>query len=134
MYASSNAEATAERAGVLHGIGFLAAIQGECGEALAALEEAEELLTFPGLFGTARLIAGKAHGLNLLVLDAPYLYGRPGNPYTAPDGTEWPDNAYRFGALGKVAAEIGLSGLVGRAGLHAPPAAAHERPEAARAG
>ena len=75
---------------------------------LGALEEAQELLTFPGLFGTARLLAGKAHGLNLLVLDAPYLYGRPGNPYTAPDGTDWPDNAYRFGALAKVAAEIGL--------------------------
>jgi uncharacterized SAM-binding protein YcdF (DUF218 family) len=33
-----------------------------------------------------------------------------------------------------LAAEIGLSGLVGGAGLHAPPAAAHDRPEAARAG
>ena len=75
---------------------------------LGALEEAQELQTFPGLFGTARLLAGKAHGLNLYVLDAPYLYGRPGNPYTAPDGTDWPDNAYRFGALAKVAAEIGL--------------------------
>ena len=75
---------------------------------LAALEEAQELLTFPGLFGTARLLAGKSHGLTLYVLDAPYLYGRPGNPYTAPDGTDWPDNAYRFGALAKVAAEIGL--------------------------
>jgi starch synthase len=75
---------------------------------LGALEEAQELLTFPGLFGTARLIAGKASGLNLFVLDAPYLYDRPGNPYSAPDGTDWPDNAYRYGALGKVAAEIGL--------------------------
>ncbi len=47
------------------------------------------------------------------MLDAPYLYGRPGNPYTAPDGTDWPDNAYRFGALAKVAAEIGLGLLPG---------------------
>jgi starch synthase len=75
---------------------------------LAALEDAQELLTFPGLFGTARLLGGKAHGLNLFVLDAPYLYGRPGNPYVGPDGLDWPDNAYRFGALAKVAAEIGL--------------------------
>ena len=75
---------------------------------LSALDEAQELTAFPGLFGSARLLAGKAHGLNLFVLDAPYLYGRPGNPYTAPDGTDWPDNAYRFGALGKVAADIGL--------------------------
>jgi starch synthase len=75
---------------------------------LGALEEAHELSTFPGLFGSARLIAGKARGLNLFVLDAPYLYDRPGNPYAAPDGTDWPDNAYRYGALAKVAAEIGL--------------------------
>ncbi len=80
---------------------------------LGALEEAQELLTFPGLFGTARLIAGKARGLNLFVLDAPYLYDRPGNPYSAPDGTDWPDNAYRYGALAKVAAEIGLGLLPG---------------------
>jgi hypothetical protein len=33
-----------------------------------------------------------------------------------------------------LAAEIGLSGLVGREGLHVRPAAAHDRPEAARAG
>ncbi len=75
---------------------------------LAALEDAQELMVFPGLFGTARLLVAKAHGLNLFVLDAPYLYGRPGNPYVGPDGMDWPDNAYRFAALGKVAAEIGL--------------------------
>ncbi len=75
---------------------------------LAALEDAQEAMVFPGLFGTARLLVAKAHGLNLFVLDAPYLYGRPGNPYVGPDGMDWPDNAYRFAALGKVAAEIGL--------------------------
>ncbi len=75
---------------------------------LSALQEAQEITAFPGLFGSARLLVGKAHGLNLFVLDAPYLYGRPGNPYIAPDGSDWPDNAYRFGALAKVAAEIGL--------------------------
>lgn len=75
---------------------------------IGALQQAQEITAFPGLFGTARLLAGKAHGLNLFVLDAPYLYGRPGNPYIGPDGTDWPDNAYRFGALAKVAAEIGL--------------------------
>ena len=80
---------------------------------LDALEEAQEVTVLPGLFGTARLMAGKAQGLNLFVLDAPYLYGRPGNPYAGPDGTDWPDNAYRFGALGKVAAEIGLGLLPG---------------------
>jgi starch synthase len=80
---------------------------------LDALEEAQEVTVLPGLFGTARLMAGKAQGLSLFVLDAPYLYGRPGNPYAGPDGADWPDNAYRFGALGKVAAEIGLGLLPG---------------------
>ena len=37
----------------------------------------------------------------------PHLYDRPGNPYLAPDGADWPDNAARFGALGLVAARIG---------------------------
>ncbi len=80
---------------------------------LDALEEAQEITVFPALFGMARLLAGKSHGLNLFVLDAPYLYGRPGNPYVGPDGLDWPDNAYRFGALAKVAAEIGLGMVQG---------------------
>ncbi len=62
----------------------------------------------PDLFGgPARLLAGTAAGLDLLAIDAPHLYGRPGDPYLAPDGTDWPDNAARFGALGSVAARIG---------------------------
>ena len=52
----------------------------------------------------ARLLAAHSPGLDLLVLDAPQLYARPGNPYTGPDGTDWPDNALRFGALAAAAA------------------------------
>ncbi len=80
---------------------------------LAALEETSELFSFPGLFGSSRLLAAKAQNLNLFVLDAPHLYARPGNPYVGPDGMDWPDNAFRFAALSKVAAEIGL-GLLPR--------------------
>ena len=77
-----------------------------------ALGDAETVARLPDLFGgPARLLGGEAAGLDLLVLDAPHLYGRPGNPYLAPDGTDWHDNAARFGALGQVAAQIGL-GLV----------------------
>ena len=73
-----------------------------------AVGEGEELYYFPELFGgSARLFAAKAAGLDLLVLDAPHLYNRPGNPYMGPDGKDWPDNAARFAALGCVAAEIG---------------------------
>jgi starch synthase len=35
----------------------------------------------------------------LWLLDAPHWYDRPGDPYSMPDGTPWPDNAERFGAL-----------------------------------
>ena len=43
--------------------------------------------------GPARLLSRpSAHGLDLLVLDAPHLFDRPGNPYLGPDGQDWPDN------------------------------------------
>ena len=35
--------------------------------------------------------------LDLVVLDAPHLFDRPGNPYLAPDGGDWPDNWRRLG-------------------------------------
>lgn len=61
------------------------------------------------LFGVpARLIAGRVEGLDVIVIDAPPLYDRPGNPYVSPDGWDWPDNWKRFAALGWVAAELGL--------------------------
>jgi starch synthase len=61
--------------------------------------------------GSARLLAAKAHGLDLFVLDAPHLFGRPGNPYVDQHGRDWPDNAYRFAALSQLGAMIG-TGLV----------------------
>ena len=35
----------------------------------------------------------------MLLLDAPHLYDRPGNPYLGPDGKDWPDNHRRFATL-----------------------------------
>ena len=48
----------------------------------------------------------RAAGLELIVLDAPHLYDRPGGPYLGADGADWPDNWRRFAALGRVAADI----------------------------
>jgi len=48
---------------------------------------------------------------DLFILDAPHLFARPGNPYVAPDGADWPDNAIRFAALGRTAAEIGAGAI-----------------------
>lgn len=61
---------------------------------------------FPALFGTrARLLSARAAGLDLLVLDSPELFDRPGGPYGGPDG-DYPDNWRRFGAFAKAAAEV----------------------------
>ncbi|MBT3070469.1 glycogen synthase GlgA [Rhodomicrobium sp. Az07] len=74
---------------------------------IGALESCETALEIPDLFGApARVLAATAGEIDLFVLDAPHLYDRPGNPYTQPDGTDWPDNAFRFAALAKTAALI----------------------------
>ena len=83
---------------------------------LEALEGAERVHGFPDLFGgPASLVAGRAGRLDLLALDAPHLYARAGGPYTAPDGTDWSDNAQRFAALGFVAAQVGRGTAAGPA-------------------
>src|ERR1700684_2101046 len=52
---------------------------------LAALQNPERVAEFDDCFGgKAVLKRGTAAGLDLLVLDAPPLYDRPGNPYTGP--------------------------------------------------
>jgi starch synthase len=63
--------------------------------------------------GPARLLVGTAGALDLMVLDAPHLFDRPGNPYLGPDGKDWPDNALRFGALSRVAADVGRGLVLG---------------------
>jgi starch synthase len=79
-----------------------------------ALDNRSEAHIFKDLFGgDARLVSGKAKGLDLFVLDAPHLYDRPGNIYLAPNGNDWPDNVARYGALAFVAAEIGRGAVKG---------------------
>jgi starch synthase len=80
--------------------------------AIEALEAATEVLSLPNLFGgPARLLGGSHGNLDLFVLDAPHLFARSGNPYLGPDGKDWPDNAFRFAALARVAADIGLGAV-----------------------
>ena len=75
---------------------------------------ARQVHTIADLFGgPARVLTARAGGLDLLVLDAPHLYARPGTPYQGPDGLDWPDNAERFAALASVGADIGLGALAG---------------------
>jgi len=108
---------------------------------LKALSRSEVLHHYSDLLGAeARLIAGTAGGLDLIVLDAPELYGRDGGPYLDPTtGKDWPDNWLRFGALGRAAADL-AEGKVGDGGfdiLHAhdwqgAPAAAYLRYDGSR--
>jgi starch synthase len=44
------------------------------------------------------------------LVDHPEFYDRPGGPYAAPDGREWPDNHRRFALLSWVAAALGDGG------------------------
>jgi starch synthase len=81
-------------------------------DVLSELERADEVHRFPNFYGgPARVLSGSTAGLDLFVLDAPHLFARPGNPYVAPDGADWPDNAIRFAALGRTAAEIGQGAI-----------------------
>ncbi len=81
---------------------------------LQALSNAETVLQETGYFGgDAAILAGQAGGLQVFVLDAPHLYARPGNPYTQPDGQDWPDNPQRFAALAYAAALIGQGRVAG---------------------
>lgn len=103
--------------------GALPAALGECGVKMRTLVPGYPAITaqmsggrdvahFRDLFGAkGRLVAGRVSGLDLIVLDVPALYDRPGNPYTGPEGWDWPDNWRRFAALSWVASELGL-GLV----------------------
>lgn len=75
---------------------------------VAALKTPETIHTYATLFGgPASLVAAKAAGLSVIALDAPHLFDRPGNPYLGPDGKDWPDNAARFAALCRAAADFG---------------------------
>ncbi|HZO44915.1 MAG TPA: glycogen synthase GlgA [Xanthobacteraceae bacterium] len=81
---------------------------------MKAIAQSDRVLAFDDLFGgSASVLRANSAGLDLLVLDAPHLFDRPGNPYTGPDGGDWPDNAFRFGALAFAAARIALGDIAG---------------------
>lgn len=81
------------------GVGPLTVL-AECGAAFGA--------------GRVTLCAGRmpASGLPVLIIDAPFLYDRPGNPYVDDHGLGWSDNHRRFALLGWIAAQIAAGGLL----------------------
>ncbi len=75
---------------------------------MAALDDAEPVHLYGEFYGgAAGLVRAKAKGLDVIVLDAPHLYNRPGNPYLGPDGKDWGDNPKRYAALSRAASDIG---------------------------
>ena len=83
------------------------AVMAATGKGKVVLEDAD-------LFGgPARVIAAKAAGLELLVLDAPHLFARDGGLYSDAGGRDWPDNPERFAALSWVGAEIAGGAIKG---------------------
>jgi starch synthase len=83
---------------------------------LAGLEQSDRALDLPAWYGAdARLLSGVRDGLRLLVLDAPHLYRRDGNPYVDAAGQPWGDNGLRFAALARLAASLGQGVLPGYA-------------------
>lgn len=74
--------------------------------ALGPVQASENLID---LFGApARLVRAEAAGRDVLALDAPHFFARAGSPYLAPGGSDWPDNALRFAALGRAAAHAAM--------------------------
>ncbi len=81
---------------------------------MAALGPAETVWATQNLAGApAQILSGHARGLDLLVLDAPHLFARVGNPYSGPDGRDWADNAVRFAALARAGAYVAQGAVSG---------------------
>lgn len=79
---------------------------------LKALKSFNALKIIDDCFGgSAQLLAGMHHELDLLVLDAPHLFNRDHGIYLDKNGEDWPDNIERFAALSRVAADI-AGGLI----------------------
>ncbi|MFO1121504.1 MAG: glycogen synthase GlgA [Hyphomicrobiales bacterium] len=96
-----------------HGVAMRCLVPGYP-SVMARLEGSAVLHRYADLFGgPASLLSGRAAGLDLVVIDAPHLFDRAGNPYLGPDGLDWPDNAQRFGALSKVAADVARGQVAG---------------------
>jgi starch synthase len=89
-----------------HGIAMTTLLPGYP-QVLASLQRKRAVHAWDSLLGRkARLLKGTLSGQPLLVLDAPDLFVRGGNPYLGPDGRDWPDNWLRFGALARAAADL----------------------------
>jgi starch synthase len=78
---------------------------------IAALPQASPCGRLPPLaeLPAAQLREGRLPGgVPVYVIECAGLYGRDGGPYQDAQGRDWPDNALRFGLLGRAAAALAL--------------------------
>ncbi|NNE87655.1 MAG: glycogen synthase GlgA [Silicimonas sp.] len=81
---------------------------------IAQAKSTKTVGSFETLFGgPAKLLSAKVAGLDLLILDVPHLFDRPGGPYIDANGRDWVDNAERFAALSYAAAHVAREGAGG---------------------
>jgi starch synthase len=90
---------------------------------LEAVARPRKVAEFGPAFGAARVVlrlgrfkggakgVADGEGVQVYVIDAPWLYARDGGPYQGPDGKPWDDNLQRFALLGWVAAQLAAGGL-----------------------
>jgi starch synthase len=96
-----------------HGIAVTTLLPGYPAMA-AAMREGRIVHRWPHLLGVeARLIKARLGEHPLLVLDAPPLFAREGNPYVDRGGKDWPDNWRRFAALARAAADLASGAVPG---------------------
>ncbi len=90
-----------------HGVSMRVLLPGYPKVMDALASSGREVWYYPDFFGgEARLIAGRAGGLDVIALEAHHLFTRPGSPYLAPDGRDFPDNWRRYAALSFAAYEL----------------------------
>ncbi|MEO1732650.1 MAG: glycogen synthase GlgA [Pseudomonadota bacterium] len=78
------------------------------------LPDGDEVARFEDLPGdTGRIVRVKVNGLTLLLFDAPQFFDRAGGIYVDETGTDWSDNAMRFGAFANAAARVAMGAIDG---------------------
>ncbi len=119
LHVASEVAPLIKTGGLADVVGSLPAAQARLGHQVtvlvpgypAVIERAGDLQRLTGFNfgapGRAGLLRGKLPGdVELLIIDNPNYFSRPGDPYLDADGKEWPDNHRRFALLGRVGAEL----------------------------
>ena len=82
-------------------------------QAVANIDNLETLaeLELPGSSEPVRLLYGSTgpHETPVYLVDAPLYFNRLGNPYITPEGSNWPDNADRFGLFCRAITHVAMN-------------------------